>query len=56
MVPPGDPEPLADAIVELLDDEPRRVALGARRSRRSPRSATRGTGIAGRLVEIYGSG
>ena len=27
-VPPGDPEALAEAVTALLDDEPRRVALG----------------------------
>jgi glycosyltransferase involved in cell wall biosynthesis len=28
LVPPGDESPLADAIVALLEDEPRRVAMG----------------------------
>jgi phosphatidylinositol alpha-mannosyltransferase len=53
LVPPGDPKALADGVVELLEDEPRREQLGA---------AARGIAlkryswdpIARRLAAIYG--
>ncbi len=54
MVPPGDPEPLARAIVELLEDEPRRVAMGIH-AREVAEERYSWPGIAARLVEIYGS-
>ena len=52
LVPPGDAAALADAVVGLLEDEPRRRALGA---------SARGTAeqryswerIAGRLLDVY---
>jgi glycosyltransferase involved in cell wall biosynthesis len=34
LVPPREPEPLAKAIIELLEDEPRRQAMGAASKRR----------------------
>jgi phosphatidyl-myo-inositol alpha-mannosyltransferase len=51
LVPPGDDEALAGAIVELLEDEPRRqrLAAGARKAA-EPYSWDR---IGGRLLEIY---
>ncbi len=51
LVPPGDPAAVARALVELLSDEPRRVALGT-----GARQVAEGYSwdrIAGRLVEIY---
>jgi phosphatidylinositol alpha-mannosyltransferase len=52
LVPPGDEQALADALVALVEDEPRRRALGV---------AARGVAIdryswdeiAGRLADIY---
>jgi len=54
MVPPDDPESLARAIVELLEDEPRRVAMGIH-AREVAEERYSWPGIAARLVEIYGS-
>jgi phosphatidyl-myo-inositol alpha-mannosyltransferase len=51
LVPPGDPAAVARALVELLSDEPRRVALGT-----GARKVAEGYSwdrIARRLVEIY---
>ena len=51
LVPPGDAEALAAAIVDLLGDEPRRRQLGERARRAAePYSWTK---IARRLVSIY---
>jgi phosphatidylinositol alpha-mannosyltransferase len=51
LVPPGDKEALTRAIVELLEDEPRRRRLGERaRQAAEPYSWTK---IARRLVSIY---
>lgn len=52
LVPPGDPDVLADALVGLLEDEPRRRALGEA-GRRTAEEQYAWTRIAGRLVEIY---
>ena len=51
-VPPGDPDALADAITALLDDEPRRVALGTA-ARRLAIERYSWDDIARRLVAIY---
>ena len=51
-VPPGDPGALAEAIVSLLEDEPRRQALGAAaRARALKRYAW--SRLARRLLDIY---
>jgi phosphatidylinositol alpha-mannosyltransferase len=52
LVPPGDPDALAQALIGLLEDEPRRRSLGlaARRTAEEHYSWER---IARRLVEIY---
>jgi phosphatidylinositol alpha-mannosyltransferase len=52
LVPPGEPRALAAAIVELLEDEPRRRALGAQ-ARLVAETRYSWDGIARRLVEIY---
>jgi phosphatidylinositol alpha-mannosyltransferase len=52
LVPPGDPTALARAVVELLDDEPRRRALGAA-ARQLARERYSWDDIARRLVGIY---
>jgi phosphatidylinositol alpha-mannosyltransferase len=52
LVPPGDHRALADGLVELLDDEPRRVDLGAR-AREVAEERYSWDRIAGRLEEIY---
>jgi phosphatidylinositol alpha-mannosyltransferase len=52
LVPPGEPGALAAAIVELLEDEPRRSALGAQ-ARRVAETRYSWDGIARRLIEIY---
>ena len=52
LVPPGDPKALADAIVELLEDEPRRAALGAA-ARKLAQERYSWDDIARRLLEIY---
>ena len=51
LVPPGDPDALADALIELLEDEPRRQALG-----KGARKVAEGYSwepIARRLLSIY---
>src|ERR687895_230491 len=52
-VPPGDPAALADALVELAEDEPRRVALGAA-ARELAIARYSWDDIARRLLAIYG--
>jgi phosphatidyl-myo-inositol alpha-mannosyltransferase len=54
LVPPGDPEALASALVELLEDEPRRRALGER-GREIAEERYSWERIALRLEEIYAS-
>ncbi len=54
LVPPGDERALADAVIAVLGDEPKRQAMGAAgRARAIERYSW--TRLAGRLVEIYGS-
>jgi phosphatidyl-myo-inositol alpha-mannosyltransferase len=51
LVPPGDPGPLADALIQVLEDEPRRRALGE-----GARKVAEGYSwepIAQRLLSIY---
>jgi phosphatidylinositol alpha-mannosyltransferase len=52
LVPPADAAALASALVELLEDEPRRQALG-RAGRRVAEERYSWSRIGGRLVEIY---
>ena len=52
LVPPGDPSALADVVVALLEDEPRRRALGAA-ARDLARERYSWKDIGRRLVEIY---
>jgi phosphatidyl-myo-inositol alpha-mannosyltransferase len=52
LVPPGDPEALADAVATLLEDEPRRERLGAS-ARRVAQERYSWDDIARRLEEIY---
>jgi len=52
LVPPGEPAPLADAIVSLLADEPRRQELG-RAARAIAQKRYSWDRIAQRLAEIY---
>jgi phosphatidyl-myo-inositol alpha-mannosyltransferase len=52
LVPPGDPQALADAIVGLLADEPRRRALGAA-ARELARERYSWDDIGRRLMQIY---
>ena len=54
LVPPGDVDALARALVDVLEDEPRRRALGAA-ARRVAEERYAWTRIAGRLVDIYAS-
>jgi phosphatidylinositol alpha-mannosyltransferase len=54
LVPPGDPNALADAVVALLEDEPTRVQLG-RAARVLAEERYSWDGIAQRLGEIYES-
>jgi phosphatidylinositol alpha-mannosyltransferase len=54
LVPPGDPNALADAVVALLEDEPTRVQLG-RAARVLAEERYSWDGIAQRLAEIYES-
>lgn len=51
LVPPGEPEPLAAALVELLEDEPRRRRLGEAGREVAERYSWKR--IAARLVAIY---
>jgi glycosyltransferase involved in cell wall biosynthesis len=51
-VPPGDPAALADALVALAEDEPRRVALGAD-ARELAIARYSWDDIARRLMQIY---
>jgi phosphatidylinositol alpha-mannosyltransferase len=53
LVPPGNPDALADALVELVADEPRRAAMGEA-GRRVAEERYAWPGICERLVEIYG--
>jgi phosphatidylinositol alpha-mannosyltransferase len=52
LVPPGDPNVLADAIVALLANEPRRAQLGAQ-AREVARAQYSWSNIARRLIRIY---
>jgi phosphatidylinositol alpha-mannosyltransferase len=52
LVPPGDPEALAEAVVALLSDEQRRVAMG-RAARELAEERYAWPDVAGRLEEIY---
>jgi glycosyltransferase involved in cell wall biosynthesis len=52
LVPPGDPAALADAVTELLADEPRREAFGAA-ARRLAQERYSWDEIARRLAAIY---
>jgi glycosyltransferase involved in cell wall biosynthesis len=52
LVPSGDPAALADAVVALLEDEPRRQALGAA-ARELARRRYSWDDIARRLLGIY---
>jgi glycosyltransferase involved in cell wall biosynthesis len=52
LVPPGDPPALADALVELLGDEPRRARIGASGRRLAIERYSWDT-IAARLEQIY---
>ncbi len=54
LVPPGDAEVLGQALVELLEDEPRRRALGEH-GRAVAEERYSWDHIASRLVEIYSS-
>jgi phosphatidyl-myo-inositol alpha-mannosyltransferase len=54
LVPPGEPSPLTDAVVELLADEPARERLG-RSARAIAQEKYSWDGIAQRLAEIYAS-
>ena len=54
LVPPGEPSLLADAVVELLADEPAREKLG-RSARAIAQEKYSWNGIAQRLAEIYAS-
>lgn len=53
LVPPGDADALAGALIGLLEDEPRRRALGAA-GRRVAEEHYDWRKLAARLVEIYG--
>jgi phosphatidyl-myo-inositol alpha-mannosyltransferase len=52
LVPPGDPDALANAVVALLEDEPRRRLLGEA-ARRLAQDRYSWDDIAGRLAAIY---
>jgi glycosyltransferase involved in cell wall biosynthesis len=51
-VPPGDPRALAQAVIALLEDEPRRRALGAG-ARELARARYAWPDVAERLERIY---
>jgi glycosyltransferase involved in cell wall biosynthesis len=51
-VPPGEPDALADAVVGLLEDEPRRERFGAA-ARRLAQERYSWDDIGRRLAEIY---
>jgi phosphatidyl-myo-inositol alpha-mannosyltransferase len=51
-VPPGDADALARGLIELLEDEPRRVEMG-REARRVAEENYRWDDIAARLLEVY---
>jgi glycosyltransferase involved in cell wall biosynthesis len=53
LVPPGDPDALADAVVRLLEDERRRCAMGAS-ARLAAEERYSWDAIAERLLDIYG--
>jgi glycosyltransferase involved in cell wall biosynthesis len=52
LVPPGDPDALADAVAALLEDEPRRERFGAA-ARRLAQERYSWDDIGRRLAEIY---
>jgi phosphatidylinositol alpha-mannosyltransferase len=52
LVPPGEPDALAEAVVELLEDEPRRERYGAA-ARRLAQERYSWDDIGRRLAEIY---
>jgi phosphatidylinositol alpha-mannosyltransferase len=52
MVPPGDPRALAQAVIAMLEDEPRRQALGAA-ARELARERYAWEGLARRLLSVY---
>jgi glycosyltransferase involved in cell wall biosynthesis len=52
LVPPGDAGALAEAVVRLLEDEPRRRALGAAARRVAEERYSWDT-IGGRLLDVY---
>ena len=52
LVPPGDADALADAVIDVLADEPRRVAMG-RAARALAQENYAWADIARRLEEIY---
>jgi glycosyltransferase involved in cell wall biosynthesis len=54
LVPPGESGPLADAVIELLADEPAREKLG-NSARAIAQEKYSWDGIAQRLAEIYTS-
>jgi len=51
-VPPGDPRALAQAVIAMLEDEPRRQALGAA-ARELARERYGWEGVARRLLSVY---
>ena len=51
-MPPGDPRALAQALIALLEDEPRRRALGAS-ARELARDRYAWPDVAARLAGIY---
>jgi glycosyltransferase involved in cell wall biosynthesis len=52
LVPPGEPDALADAVVKLLDDEPRRQSMGAA-ARRLAEERYSWDEIGRRLAAVY---
>ena len=53
LVPPGDTGALAQALVAMVEDEPRRRSMGAAARERRAVERTRGTTIARRLASVY---